>query len=359
MAQLTVLVGVVSADISTLAKELPNAWRDAATGIRYFAVQTNCRSDTGWKWVDVNIVEGHNNNTNPIGVTITKRGSVTQVLTSRHGKFAQAEFINQMFQAKDYWPEFLPLRVWKDAKDYDGIGDKLMIMRPENGARGIGQLVYNPVYTTLAMLTKAMYHIDRAPDTSCSPSVKPDDVVEASKSSISEEQFSFDMRNKFLREAFAALPGNPQWYSESDRRKGEGYQILKEDSFIQEYVPNIEAEYRIIIGGNNTPVYALKRNRKDYWQVGNVPLAAACGEDVGPEKSFDDLHAAGIPHYVIQGFNKLCQEYDFSLFSFDLFITNEGKWGILEFCNEFGQCSVPDGLVNREIKKFIERVTAG
>lgn len=354
MAQLTVVIGVEKATFSTLAKWLPNAWRNDNTGIRYMCIDTRNRDAIAWKWVDVNISEETHNDTAPPGVRVTKDSDVTAVVTARHSKFAQADFINRIFSNREYWPEFLPLRAWKEAKDYDGDNKSLLVMRPSHGARGIGQLVYDPKLTTTDTLTKAMILIAKK------PSAVPQENNSGDELKIKSLDKDDDIAsyNKQLRETFASVSGAPYWYSDGDRSKSEGYSVLQENSFIQEYAADIESEYRVIIGGNNEPVYALKRKRNAYGKLGEVELNAACGEDVGPEKAFTDLRAAGIPHYVLDGFKKLCQHNDFSLFSFDVFITRSGKWGILEFCNEFGQCSVPNGLVNREIKKFIERITS-
>lgn len=358
MAQQTVLIGHESNVISTLLREMPKAWVEEDTDIRYCCLDTSSSiTDYAWNYVDVNITEWCVSDTPTPGVMISKGLKTINVRTTRHSKFFQAVFINHVFKNVDAWPEFRKLKTWKNDADYDGSGD-VLVKRPLNGARGIGQLVFDSKVTSLESIQAAHFFFDGQDKDGISIKPSSDEIVEISKSKeLPEADASISSYNQRFNNCLNEHCKGAVWYSEGDRRKGEGYQIFKEGSFLQEYAANVISEYRFIIGGRNEVSYVLERERRDYGKVGKTVLASASGAKRGPDKSFTSMAEAGIPASVMQGFKHLLNNYDFSLFSFDVFLTADGKWGIFEFSNEFGSLSVPNGFVNRETRAFIRRIT--
>lgn len=358
MAQQTVLIGHESNFISTLLREMPKAWVEEDTDIRYCCLDTSgAGTDYAWNYVDVNISESAHSETSPPGVTVTKGLKVTNVRTTRHTKFFQAVFINHVFKDVDAWPEFRKLKTWRTDADYDGSVD-VLIKRPLNGARGIGQLVFDSKVTTLDSINAAQFFfegLDKEPTTIKHSQGEVEEIDTSKELPTSESAIgAYNQRfNNFLTDHTKGAV----WYSEGDRRKGEGYQLFREGSFLQEYVTDVISEYRFIVGGCNEVSYVLERERRDYGKVGKTVLASATGSKRGPDKSYASMIEAGIPASVMQGFKHLLNNYDFSLFSFDVFLTADGKWGIFEFSNEFGSLSVPNGFINREARAFIRRIT--
>lgn len=267
-----------------------------------------------------------------------------QLVISRNSKPKQALFLSQ-FEAflkqskKESLVRFRQPMTWLDCDDYRDHGEgKLIILRPQLGARSIGLIVFDPSVTTIYSMLEILDKYRHQPTP---------DAERYSKEKI--DSFNLEIRDKFK-----SLPGYPAWRSDDDRYIGEGVNQLLNGGFAQEYVPNVNKEYRVIVGGSNKPVYCIERKRTVYDELKDVKLAYGRGKDVGVHGSFKSLEEAGLPKTVISEFNYLLKFADFSLFAFDIYTTDDGKWGIFEFSPEFGMASVPNGLIRSEARLYIQ-----
>ncbi len=355
MAKATVIVGTDNSNTSTLVRDIPRCWED--DGIRYVVmsdspvVAVDGRAEMLY---DVYIRTAQHPKEYDVGIVTVKGIDAKHLFFTRHGKDQQAVAINKLFADKQGFPEFWPLRTWTSITSMPEYRQGLFVLRPTAGARGIGQLVFDSRKTSFMSIAGALIDMNR--NASSFYGDKVEEVSGGIPSSGAYEKFA--AYNHKIAQRFAELPGSPIWYSDGDRRQGEGWEIFNESFFIQEYVPNISKEYRIIIGGNNEPAYAVERLRPHYGALSDVNLASASSAEAGIGNAFTTLQAAGLPQSVVDGFTAILREKDFSLYSFDVFLTTDNKWGIFEFSNEFGTESVPNGFVCTEIQKYIRRVTS-
>lgn len=349
MSKKTVIIGTDSSETATLVRDIPRCWEE--DGVRYVVVQQSEDSTVdGYSsgFYDLFIRTAVEPEAFDVGIATVKGIDVNHVYFTRHPKDRQAAAINKLFASKPGFHEFWPLRTWTSTKDIPQHRQGVVVVRPRHGARGIGQLVYDTRLTNQMSLQKLLLKTRAIPD------VRSGEVEFHENQNLTSEE-KIAAFNKTLAEQFAALPGSPVWYSGGDRHVGEGWGVFK-DCFIQEYVTDIDKEYRIIIGGENKPVYAIERLRSSYGSCSGVSLASASSAQAGINTASETLHGTGMPQEVIDGFTAILREKDFSLYSFDVFTTKSGKWGIFEFSNEFGTESVPNGLVCTEIKKYIQRI---
>lgn len=284
------------------------------------------------------IIDGPNLN---IGNYLQKTFEGNNLFVSRLSKpdqgFVLQRYIDQVSAGLMYQP-----RVWRNHKAFTGIDSKYVILRPTRGARGIGMVVLDPNKTSItAVLESVRSHMLEQKQQESEAVHDPERITAG---------------NKAIRSKLADLPGNPVWCSEGDRTVYEGANVFLQGFFIQEYVTDVSKEYRVIIGGNNTPVYAIERTRTHIDNIGNVPVMFARSHKLGIQKSCKTLAEVGVSERIAREFCSFISEYDFSLFSFDLFVTKTGRWGVFEFSPEFGTHSVGNDFCFRESKIFIERV---
>lgn len=266
------------------------------------------------------------------GNTLLQTGIYTVLYRSRLPKPYQGLYINSIAEKKkDLLPHLKPIKTWRSHKSGTGIDGKVII-RPQLGACSIGLIVLDTKVTSIGSVNRLI--------------IEGDFQAGATPTST----------NLTIKKKFEELPGSPVYCSEGDTVPLQGMTLLKERYFIQEYVDNIKTEYRIIIGADNRPVYAIQRERYVYGQLDGTDLAYGRSKAVGVGNSFPTLREAGIPDYVEEEFNHLLQSADFALHSFDLFLTDDGQWGVFEFSNEYGVESVPHDLTIQEARTYIENI---
>ncbi len=135
--------------------------------------------------------------------------------------------------------------------------------------------------------------------------------------------------------------------SGNEHSDGESMGLLAGALVMQEYIPDVLSEYRLLVNPNGK-IYALNRQLRkttaftqatgvsvQYQENRLTPLEevdfwndeADHGANIvkGPEASV--VHA---------GIRTLLKELNFDYGSIDLFITNKRQWGFFEYCNQFG-----------------------
>lgn len=113
--------------------------------------------------------------------------------------------------------------------------------------------------------------------------------------------------------------------------QGEGVQSLRDYGVVmQEFVPNIKEEYRIIFTPDDQ-CYAIPRPISDssYPQPEQPSHNPHTLQEM--KQTFNEL-----PKALILDLKKILRKIDLEFGSLDLFITDDGQWGIFEYCNQFG-----------------------
>ena len=241
---------------------------------------------------------------------------------------------------------FLPLPCWEVDVPSHGFSHNSLInlpflkkgkyiVRPENAARSIGQLVID---TNVIDIHHAI-------------------------GSFKEDWFKKD----------TILPDGVLAYSGMEKVEDESLAYFKQKYFIQEVVENVAAEFRIILDADGVISHVLKRPRDDVGN-GNVEYKAVIG--LKDEMVFEELSGTTI-YTNAAYYNKLAKALDTSpekakeiqltlkamrvkCNSVDLFIqpegSNAGKWGVFEFCNEFSTSDWSSDSTLNLMKCWFERL---
>lgn len=142
------------------------------------------------------------------------------------------------------------------------------------------------------------------------------------------------------------------YHSGNERESGEALSILKSQVlFIEEYVPNVIEEYRLLVDGDNNIAYMSLRDRARFLMTGDIDPSLSEGKGI---TTIDSL-----PH-IAKDFTALLNTGIFKHCSVDLFVTDDNKWGVFEFQNQYGTKFVPYDVVQEltldVIKKALESV---
>ena len=124
------------------------------------------------------------------------------------------------------------------------------------------------------------------------------------------------------------------------------------------YIPNVAKEYRIITGHDSKPIYVIERKRvnsiEDSDSYQEIVYLQAQSDEV--YKSKRTLQGAGISASIESQVVILLSTMKIPLHSVDLFVTEDGKWGIFEYAYEFGTKAVPTELLRDEAMKYVASV---
>jgi hypothetical protein len=193
----------------------------------------------------------------------------------------------------------------------------LVVVKPLDGARGIGQIVANLdeiLPSTLAQLL--------------------------SKANQGSEEFLLAVKEHAPHVEYHVGHGSTF----------EGTQALASQGYVvQELIPDVVEEYRIILDVDSKPAWFVKRrrdslphdasiNQHDYRQATG---AARVKSEVNFTKIIDYPHKGE----VTAALKALHLPFN----SVDLFITKDGRWGIFEYCPQWGT----DGLPMQEITTWM------
>lgn len=207
-------------------------------------------------------------------------------------------------------------------RSFPAIGG-MVVVKPMDGARGVGQFLVDLNLTTLfqfqLQLTKYL------------------------QTDHSEERF------KAFLDGFE---GTVTYHSIDEHHSGEGLQCLKDQgAIVQSFIPNVTSEYRVITDHNGDPCYYQRRNIRDEKSV--YPQATGGGNLIYRGDSVtspleDNPVAASM-------FKALCKTVIGPMNSIDLFLTDTG-WGIFEHCNQFGVTGIPAEISEKLHADFLSQV---
>jgi hypothetical protein len=184
----------------------------------------------------------------------------------------------------------------------------MIVIKPIDGARGIGQLIVNL-----------------------------DEILPANVAHLLT--LAKDGKDAFLEYVNTCAPHVEYHIGHGEVEEGIG--ALAEGYVVQEMVRNVENEYRIILTPESEPAFICARKRD------SLPLDANAN-------SHDYRQATGVARFrhemaILSTIDYphlnevlvLLKELQLPLNSVDLFITTDGKWGIFEYCPQWGTQGLP------------------
>jgi hypothetical protein len=243
-------------------------------------------------------------------------------LTKRLSKTRQAIAINQFLRtANTHKALIVPTygSNWGDKYHPSYLGTELtgkIVIKPEDGARGLCHFVVDFDQVSVGPFLRDLY----------------------GKTKIA------DMAEKYAPHAH--LSHGQAWDDE------ESQQVKDEGNFtFQRFVDNIATEVRILTNHVSDVGYACIRSRigDEYKQATS---ATPILEDI---KSIDGKvlgEMFGDPaEYAI--FCQLLEEVIGPMQSVDLFFTEDGRWGICEYCNQYGIAGVPREYAVSSISDYV------
>lgn len=269
---------------------------------------------------------------------------------------------------------FLPIPTWSDPDSAVLRENTRYIIKPEHGARGIGNILFNSDYATPSKLLKLL---NKASD------IQPKE----------QERDYKIVQDKFVEGLFNTQLGiNVAHYvSARDLYPGEGVGELIGGGghCLQEQIDSIYAEYRFITDENGKVCYVVQRAINTVLQIRpGLSYGQGCGNMETPKSVFvpdaegvDSLFKAD--YACAEGTKKTptkpqdirhrdrltaallgVESLKLPLHSFDIFIqentdVNEGwNWGVFEFCPQFGVEAVPMHLIVGPAKRFVEKLVS-
>jgi hypothetical protein len=217
-------------------------------------------------------------------------------------------------------PKFRPIVTWYSSKQFEGNNggnDDIkgrVVLKANNGARGIGQIFVDTDITPLAGVLTQLRRIINKKDN------------EGKSLPISD-----------ITKAFPDVV----YKTDGENHSNEGDEHFRNfDFFIQEYVPNIKAEYRLLRSLDGS-IYVAKRDiaeSNDSYKQATVKVDSTYVNNGYPETidNCKELEFIGTDlastRYIL---NSLFDRLTFGFGSVDLFVTQDNQWGILEHCNQF------------------------
>jgi hypothetical protein len=209
-----------------------------------------------------------------------------------------------------------------------------LVIKPLDGARGIGHFVLDSHYINLDFFLKRLDWI----------------VEQAANKKLEDDAF-----NKFLED----FGEHVEYHSSGDREKYEGLVALHQQGYlVQSRVQFVEKEFRVLTDFEGKPVYFQERQvRKTDDEPTGSKYTQATGGGVRIEHSniCDDADKWFVDHPEVdrEYFERLCSEVIGPMSSIDLFFTIGGRWGIFEYCNQFGISGVPADIARALHLQFI------
>lgn len=107
--------------------------------------------------------------------------------------------------------------------------------------------------------------------------------------------------------------------------------LSKSQFYMDEFIPDIEEEYRLLVNAKNELVYIQRRNIEEI-DGDTLVSGVSCGSI---------LQVDELPPKVAEELLKLIATGVLANNSCDLFITREKKWGIFEYQPQFGTSGIP------------------
>lgn len=280
---------------------------------------------------DVEISLSNNNTYFCLGASVRNSSFSKRVDFVRQKKSIQTALFNAAAQRLGL-KNYRHLNCWQNAYDVTVLKHGLFLIRPENGARGIGQMVFNSREVTPVALDMIIaLHCD----------------VEKDPTSCEKQAFAEALRHRAPTAVYSTA---------RDRTPDEGLKSLKDERCFSEYVTDVKREFRLLTGATGKVCYVLERTRQVTGNILYTDIAIGCGNGESAEDSFTALSHVGVNLFAVQRkeITAMLHELAAPLQSFDLYVTESGKWGFWETSPEFGSEAVPAYIMKEEAMKYIE-----
>lgn len=231
----------------------------------------------------------------------------------RHTKLEQGMRMNQRM-AKYPNSGYVPVQCWMNrlTDSSDGLVNPKgkVVIKPKDGARGIGQYLVDADKVPLAQIMDAL-----------------------------DRYVCGRIEREELLKRLEKYGDNLVYSTAGENWDGEGLSCLREQGYvIQSYVEGIEAEYRLLTGAHGEIVYCQRRTIRDT----GTGYAQATGSDTDSLKGEDIVDISTVlKPAALQALQMLLMEVVGPVSSVDLFVKNPSEWGIFEYCNQFGMKGVP------------------
>lgn len=207
---------------------------------------------------------------------------------------------------------------FQDGKHTSFLGHDLhgrVVVKPEDGARGVCHMVVDFDKVSVGAFLRDLYTKD----------VKLATMHEKYKDHI--------------------VVGNGHAWDKEEAEK-----IKEEGDFtFQRYVDNINTEIRILTDYKGDIGFACLRERSgdEYKQATGVTHL------IDKQQVVDEGFLKKWIHEDYDIFKTLLKEVVGPMSSVDLFITNDGKWGICEYCNQYGIVGVPREYYTKSVLDYV------
>lgn len=190
--------------------------------------------------------------------------------------------------------------------------DEPVVIKPLDGARGIGQfLVKQPSYALLKIV----------------------DAICAMRQGRLKEEEVIESLDKYSDGFTYATSG--------ERQPHEGMTALKIDGMcIQEFIPDISHEYRLITDADCKIVYCQNRKIK-VDAIEDFPQAIGSAGTIDDEVPIEKV----VKESAVEAIEYLAKNVVGPCSSIDMFVTKNGEWGFFEYCNQFGIVGVRTKVV--------------
>lgn len=194
------------------------------------------------------------------------------------------------------------------------------IIKPENGARGLGHLLFNPKTTPVELLLEI----------------------------VNEAQTEMEFSELLKERGFTEV----ELQNGHERSEGESFNQLKNQNFvIQELITGITKQYRVLayLDAKNTLVWKAYERSVETVSDGFQTLAKPVpyGKVANKEVIAALKKHEGYEHFELVIGSIL--ETESFIASFDLFLT-ETAWGFLEYSNQFGVIAPGETVADEMVK---------
>lgn len=348
---------VIASDCSgniTALQSLPPRWRFGKH--TYSLVKENTVSVSAGLPIascDLEIKANHANSYFRLGALVVDMSYLRRVDFVRQCKSIQTALFNST-AAKLKLKHHRHLNCWQHAADVAFDQHGLFLVRPEAGARGIGQVVFHSKEITpvaLDVIISQVYSSTNEKSQEVTPRIETEPVEDVLETSSDKEQ-------KFTKALWHRAP-SAVFSSSRDRMQDEGLMVLFSARCFSEYVTDIKQEFRLLTGATGQVCYVLERDRKVVGSLYNTNVAIGCGNEESADAALVALEQInGMSVVVCNEIRAMLKELNAPLQSFDLYLTHSGKWGFWETSPEFGCEAVPPYIVKEEAMRFIENVCA-
>lgn len=243
---------------------------------------------------------------------------------------------------------FIKIKAWSTTDDllkgqsgeFGNFFDGRVVIKDEWGARGIGQVLFDITQVSPGDVMAELSNVHRKV-------VHADDVAGLNGDNLTDEQilemihqvlpsvnFGYDT-NKGIRESLRAITGNKL--------------------YLEEFIPGIKAEYRILFSPGRHAVFPRQIEMVD-------GFPQACGSTGGMKEQLNFTIQSRIPHDAVGQAIDTLRAAGITYGSADLFVTDKG-WGLFEYSAQFAangvrplqSAVIQEDLIHHLVKRFVEK----